>query len=72
MNGFRLRASSGSRHGVPVTTEDKKEHGWPHRLVVVEGVIGVGKTSLARKLAAAVGAGPLFDHPLEKPLRERV
>lgn len=51
-------------------TEAKKE-GWPHRLVVVEGLIGVGKTSLARKLAAAVGAETVFEQPMENPFLER-
>lgn len=44
---------------------------WPHRLVVVEGLIGVGKTSLARKLAAAVGAETVFEQPMENPFLER-
>lgn len=51
-------------------TEAKKEN-WPHRLVVVEGLIGVGKTSLARKLAAAVGAETVFEQPMENPFLER-
>lgn len=51
-------------------TEAKKED-WPHRLVVVEGLIGVGKTSLARKLAAAVGAETVFEQPMENPFLER-
>jgi deoxyadenosine/deoxycytidine kinase len=44
---------------------------WPHRLVVVEGLIGVGKTSLARKLAVAVGAETVFEQPMENPFLER-
>ena len=44
---------------------------WPHRLVVVEGLIGVGKTSLAKKLAAAVGAEPVFEQPMDNPFLER-
>jgi deoxyadenosine/deoxycytidine kinase len=51
-------------------SEATKE-GWPHRLVVVEGLIGVGKTSLARKLAAAVGAETVFEQPMENPFLER-
>ena len=39
--------------------------------MVVEGLIGVGKTSLARKLAAAVGAGTVFEQPMENPFLER-
>ncbi|MGQ0428767.1 MAG: deoxynucleoside kinase [Gammaproteobacteria bacterium] len=51
-------------------TEANPEN-WPHRLVVVEGLIGVGKTSLARKLAAAVGAETVFEQPMENPFLER-
>ena len=51
-------------------TEAKKDK-WPHRLVVVEGLIGVGKTSLARKLAAAVGAETVLEEPMENPFLER-
>ena len=51
-------------------TEAQKQD-WPHRLVVVEGLIGVGKTSLARKLAEAVGAGTVFEQPMENPFLER-
>lgn len=53
-----------------MTTEENSE-AWPHRLVVVEGLIGVGKTSLARKLANAVGAGTVFEQPMENPFLER-
>ena len=44
---------------------------WPHRLVVVEGPIGVGKTTLARKLAAAVGAESVLEQAEENPVLER-
>ncbi|MHB8534596.1 MAG: deoxynucleoside kinase [Sulfuricaulis sp.] len=39
--------------------------------VVVEGPIGVGKTSLAMRLADAFGATPLLEHPGENPFLER-
>ncbi len=61
--------SNAWQRGDPVT--ESKQDNWPHRLVVVEGLIGVGKTSLARKLAAAVGAGTVFEQPMENPFLER-
>lgn len=39
--------------------------------IVVEGPIGVGKTSLARRLAQALGARPLLEQPEENPFLER-
>lgn len=39
--------------------------------IVVEGPIGVGKTSLARRLAEAIGARPLLERPEENPFLER-
>jgi deoxyguanosine kinase len=39
--------------------------------VVVEGPIGVGKTSLARRLAEAFGASALLERPEENPFLER-
>jgi len=50
---------------------DKTPEQWPHRLVVVEGPIGVGKTTLARKLAAAVGAESVLEQADENPFLER-
>lgn len=44
---------------------------WPHRLVVVEGPIGVGKTTLARRLASAVGAESVLEQAEENPFLER-
>jgi deoxyadenosine/deoxycytidine kinase len=44
---------------------------WPHRLVVVEGPIGAGKTTLAKRIAAAVGAEPVLEQPDENPFLER-
>src|SRR3989344_5799683 len=39
--------------------------------VVVEGPIGVGKTSLAMRLSEVFGAKPLLEHPEENPFLER-
>lgn len=41
------------------------------RHVVIEGPIGVGKTSLARKLAEATGAHTLLEQPQANPFLER-
>jgi len=50
---------------------DKTSGDWPHRLVVVEGPIGVGKTTLARQLAATVGAESVLEQADENPFLER-
>jgi len=39
--------------------------------IVVEGPIGVGKTSLAKRLAQAFGSPPLLEAPEENPFLER-
>ncbi len=43
----------------------------PHRYIVVEGAIGVGKTSLARRLAATLGAQLVLEQADENPFLER-
>ncbi|HEY1726585.1 MAG TPA: deoxynucleoside kinase [Steroidobacteraceae bacterium] len=43
----------------------------PHRFVVIEGPIGVGKTTLASKLAARVGAELVLERADDNPFLER-
>lgn len=43
----------------------------PHRFIVVEGPIGVGKTSLARKLARSFGSELILEQADENPFLER-
>jgi deoxyguanosine kinase len=43
----------------------------PHRYVVVEGPIGVGKTSLARRLARSFGSELVLEQGEENPFLER-
>jgi len=50
---------------------EKTTEPWPHRFVVVEGPIGVGKTTLARRIAAAVGAESVLEQADENPFLER-
>jgi deoxyadenosine/deoxycytidine kinase len=38
-----------------------------HRYIVIEGPIGVGKTSLARRLCATLGAQPILEQAGENP-----
>ena len=42
-----------------------------HRYVVIEGPIGVGKTSLAQKLAPLMGADLILEHAEDNPFLER-
>ena len=42
-----------------------------YRYIVVEGPIGVGKTSLARRIATETGAQSLLEQPQENPFLER-
>src|SRR6202023_2654044 len=44
----------------------------PHRFIVVEGPIGVGKTSLARRLSQSLGGGQLvLEQADQNPFLER-
>ena len=42
-----------------------------HRYVAIEGPIGAGKTSLARRLAARMGAELILEQPGENPFLAR-
>ncbi len=50
-----------------MSTEQAK----PPRLVVVEGPIGVGKTSLVKRLAHSLGCDSLLEDPDDNPFLER-
>jgi deoxyguanosine kinase len=43
----------------------------PHQFIVLEGPIGVGKTSLARRLCASLDAEPVLEQAAENPFLER-
>ncbi len=43
----------------------------PHRFIVVEGPIGVGKTSLTRRLAKSLGAQLVLEQADQNPFLER-
>ena len=43
----------------------------PHRYIVVEGPIGVGKTSLVRKLGRSLGCDLVLEQDAENPFLER-
>lgn len=53
----------------PSTTDAGKPTN--HKYIVVEGSIGVGKSSLCKKLAATYGASLLLEKPGENPFLER-
>lgn len=44
---------------------------FPHRFIVIEGPIGVGKTTLASKLANTLAAELILEHADENPFLER-
>lgn len=43
----------------------------PHKFIVVEGPIGVGKTSLAKRLCSSLGAQAVFEQAAQNPFLER-
>ncbi|MBS0366089.1 MAG: deoxynucleoside kinase [Proteobacteria bacterium] len=58
------RAAAGARGDA-----DAKDK--PHQFIVVEGPIGVGKTSLARRLCESLSAEGLFEQAANNPFLER-
>jgi len=54
-----------------VSTAPATPSAFAHRYVVIEGPIGVGKTSLARRLAALRGADLVLERAEENPFLER-
>lgn len=50
---------------------EKSSTAAPHRFIVVEGPIGVGKTSLARRLARSFGSELILEQADENPFLER-
>ena len=55
----------------PLTNVTDKVATPPHRFIVVEGPIGVGKTSLARRLARSFGSELILEQADENPFLER-
>jgi deoxyadenosine/deoxycytidine kinase len=43
----------------------------PHQFIVIEGPIGVGKTSLTRRLCASLEAEPVLEQAADNPFLER-
>ena len=55
----------------PARSEAQKSAGAAPRYIVVEGPIGVGKTSLTRRLAETFGYETLLEKPAENPFLDR-
>ncbi|MEO7775131.1 MAG: deoxynucleoside kinase [Steroidobacteraceae bacterium] len=62
----RRRADS-----APAEDKGKGAEPAPHRYIVIEGPIGVGKTSLAHKLAASLDGEAVLEQAAENPFLER-
>lgn len=54
-----------------VTPEENKDAAGTPRFIVVEGPIGVGKTSLAKRLAESFGGEVVLEHIEQNPFLER-
>jgi deoxyadenosine/deoxycytidine kinase len=55
----------------PKRNNSGKEAAHTHRFIVLEGPIGVGKTSLATRIAQSLGAELLLEHADQNPFLER-
>jgi deoxyadenosine/deoxycytidine kinase len=55
----------------PKSTNSGKQAAPTHRFIVFEGPIGVGKTSLATRIAESLGAELLLEHADQNPFLER-
>jgi deoxyguanosine kinase len=58
------------RFEMMVSPPRQQKHGTP-RYIVVEGPIGVGKTTLTRRLARSLGSEAMLELPAENPFLER-
>src|SRR5215475_12907928 len=66
----RPRVSS-RRHDGGRRPSSMKTNDIPHQFIVVEGPIGVGKTSLARRLCTSLSAEGVLEQAAENPFLER-
>jgi len=62
----RAQAEGGTRHAMTAPPSEPA-----HKFIVVEGPIGVGKTSLVRRLASSLGAETVLEQAGENPFLER-
>ena len=71
---IRLRKRSGNTTKPPPAKNPAKQPDTDinsKKYIVVEGPIGVGKTTLARRIAATLGAGLSLEHTADNPFLER-
>ena len=66
----RVKAAPRKASGGSTATAGKLT-GSAHRFIVLEGPIGVGKTSLTAKLAVSLGAEQVLEHADQNPFLER-
>jgi deoxyadenosine/deoxycytidine kinase len=72
MNATPAKAATSPKAAAPAKAAAPTKPSAPaHRFIVLEGPIGVGKTSLAAKLAATLGAEEVFEQAEQNPFLER-